>query len=75
MTESHFEETEYIDGVPIDHKTFYEKLIETDVLPTTIGSVIGTYAGPGAVAMAFFRVCGSKTTGRVPKMETLPTGE
>lgn len=26
---------EYIDGVTIDHKTFYEKLIETDVLPTT----------------------------------------
>lgn len=26
---------EYIDGVTIDHKTFYEKLIESDVLPTT----------------------------------------
>ena len=24
---------EYIDGVTIDHKTFYEKLIESDVLP------------------------------------------
>ena len=30
-----FGEEEYIDGVTIDHKTFYEKLIETDVLPTT----------------------------------------
>jgi len=26
---------EYIDGITIDHKTFYEKLIESDVLPTT----------------------------------------
>ena len=31
----HFGDTEYIDGVTIDHKTFYEKLIESDVLPTT----------------------------------------
>lgn len=30
-----FGDTEYIDGVTIDQKTFYEKLIETDVLPTT----------------------------------------
>lgn len=30
-----FGDKEYIDGVTIDHKTFYEKLIETDVLPTT----------------------------------------
>ena len=31
----HFGDQEYIDGVTIDHKTFYEKLIESDVLPTT----------------------------------------
>ena len=31
----HFGEEEYIDGVTIDHKAFYEKLIETDVLPST----------------------------------------
>jgi len=31
----HFGGEEYIDGVTIDHKTFYEKLIESDVLPTT----------------------------------------
>lgn len=31
----YFGEEEYIDGVTIDHKTFYEKLIESDVLPTT----------------------------------------
>ena len=31
----HFGDTEYIDGVTITHKEFYEKLVETDVLPTT----------------------------------------
>ena len=30
-----FGEEEYIDGVTIDHKTFYEKLIESDVMPAT----------------------------------------
>ena len=30
-----FGEEEYIDGVTIHHKEFYEKLIESDVLPTT----------------------------------------
>ena len=30
-----FGEQEYIDGVSITHKEFYEKLIESDVLPTT----------------------------------------
>ena len=30
-----FGDEEYIDGVTINHKTFYEKLIESDVLPTT----------------------------------------
>lgn len=31
----HFGEEEYLDGVTIDHKTFYEKLVESDQLPTT----------------------------------------
>ena len=31
----HFGQEEYIDGLTIDNKTFYEKLIESDVLPTT----------------------------------------
>lgn len=31
----HFGEEEYIDGVTIDHKAFYEKLVETYVHPTT----------------------------------------
>lgn len=30
-----FGSEEYIDGVTIDNKTFYQKLIESDVLPTT----------------------------------------
>ena len=43
----HFGNEEYIDGVTIDHKTFYEKLIETDVLPTT------SQATPGAFQKVF----------------------
>ena len=31
----HFGQEEYIDGVTIDHRTFYEKLVESDVMPTT----------------------------------------
>ena len=31
----HFGREEYLDGVTIDNKTFYEKLIESDTLPTT----------------------------------------
>ncbi len=31
----HFGNEEYVDGVTIDSKTFYEKLVESDVLPTT----------------------------------------
>ena len=31
----HFGEREYIDGITIDSKTFYEMLVESDVLPTT----------------------------------------
>ena len=30
-----FGDTEYIDGVTIDHKKFYEMLVESDTLPTT----------------------------------------
>ena len=31
----HFGDEEYLDGVTIDHKAFYERLIESDQLPTT----------------------------------------
>ena len=32
----HFGDTEFVDGVTIDKKEFYEKLIETDVMPTWV---------------------------------------
>lgn len=31
----YFGEEEYLDGVTIDHKSFYEKLVETDIHPST----------------------------------------
>lgn len=42
-----FGDEEYIDGVTIDHRSFYEKLIESDVLPTT------SQAAPEAFAREF----------------------
>lgn len=45
-----FGEEAYIDGVTIDHKTFYEKLVESDVLPTT------SQATPGAFAEIFDQI-------------------
>lgn len=46
----HFGEEEYIDGVTIDKKTFYERLIESDVLPTT------SQATPDSFMQAFDEV-------------------
>lgn len=43
----HFGDREYIDGVTIDHKAFYEKLVEEDTLPTT------SQATPDAFAKEF----------------------
>ena len=43
----HFGDEEYIDGITITHQTFYEKLIESDVLPTT------SQATPAAFAEIF----------------------
>ena len=45
-----FGDQEYIDGVTIDHNTFYEKLVESDVLPTT------SQATPDAFAKEFDKV-------------------
>ena len=45
-----FGDTEYADGVTITHKDFYEKLVESDVLPTT------SQATPGAFAEEFEKV-------------------
>lgn len=39
-----FSEEEFIDGVTIDHKMFYEKLIESDVIPTTSQATPASFA-------------------------------
>lgn len=43
----HFGEEEYTDGITIDHKAFYEKLIECDTLPST------SQATPAAFSSVF----------------------
>ena len=40
----HFGDEEYVDGVTIDHKAFYEKLVETDVHPTTSQATPAAFA-------------------------------
>lgn len=44
----HFGQEEYIDGVTIDNKTFYEKLVESDVLPTTSQAAPNDFMEPDA---------------------------
>ena len=39
----HFGEEEFLDGVTIDHRRFYEKLVETDVHPTTSQATPATF--------------------------------
>lgn len=46
----HFGDEEYIDGVTITHKQFYEKLIECDTLPST------SQATPAAFAETFDKI-------------------
>ena len=46
----HFDDEEYVDGITITHHQFYEKLIESDVLPTT------SQATPAAFSKAFEEV-------------------
>lgn len=41
----HFGTEEFLDGVTIDHKTFYEKLVESDTLPTTSQAVPNDFLG------------------------------
>ena len=43
----HFGDEEYLDGVDIDHRKFYEMLVESDVVPTT------SQATPAAFEKAF----------------------
>lgn len=52
----HFGEEEFIDGVTIDHKAFYEKLIECDMLPTT------SQASPAVFAEVFEKVTAAGDT-------------
>ena len=47
----HFGEEEYVDGVTIDHKAFYEKLVETDVHPST------SQASPAAFEKEYEKAC------------------
>lgn len=46
----HFGDEEYIDGITITHKEFYEKLVETDTLPST------SQATPDAFSRVFEEV-------------------
>ncbi len=46
----HFGQEEYVDGVTITHKEFYEKLVESDVLPST------SQATPAAFGEVFEKV-------------------
>ena len=46
----HFGDREYIDGVTIDHKTFYEMLVEIDTLPST------SQATPGAFSEVYHQI-------------------
>lgn len=48
-----FGDEEFIDGVTINHKMFYEKLIESDVIPTT------SQASPAAFESYFEKVKGN----------------
>ena len=46
----HFGDEQYIDGVTISHKEFYEKLVETDVLPSTSQATPAAFAEQYALA-------------------------
>lgn len=46
----HFGDEEYVDGVTITHKQFYEKLVESDVMPST------SQATPAAFAQMFQQI-------------------
>lgn len=51
-----FGDTQYTDGVDLDHRGFYEKLIESDVLPVT------SQVGPAQFAAAYEQVLGPEDT-------------
>ena len=61
----HFGDEEYVDGVTINHKVFYEKLVESDVLPTT------SQATPDAFMKEFDKV---QEAGEAAVVITLSSG-
>ena len=64
----HFGDEEYIDGITIDHKTFYEKLIESDVLPTT------SQATPDAFGRVFEEIVSAGDTAVVLTISSVLSG-
>ena len=64
----HFGDTEYIDGVTIDHKTFYEMLVESDTLPST------SQATPAAFSQLFEEVTGAGDTAVVITLSSYLSG-
>ena len=63
-----FGEEEYIGGVTIDHRSFYEKLIESDVLPTT------SQATPEAFCRVFREVAAAGDTAVVITISSTLSG-
>lgn len=64
----HFGDEEYIDGVTITHKEFYEKLIESDVLPST------SQATPAAFSKVFEEVVNAGDTAVVVTISSKLSG-
>lgn len=64
----HFGNKEYIDGVTISHKEFYEKLIESDALPST------SQATPAAFEDMFRRVAEAGDTAVVITLSSQLSG-
>lgn len=64
----HFGDEEYIDGVTINHKQFYEKLIESDVLPST------SQASPAQFGDIFKKITDKGETGVVITISSCLSG-
>lgn len=64
----HFGTEEYIDGVTITHKEFYEKLVESDVLPST------SQATPAAFSAVFEEVAKNGETAVVITLSSALSG-
>lgn len=64
----HFGDEEFVDGVTIDHKTFYEKLVESDVLPST------SQATPAAFEPVFEEVVKAGDTAVVITLSSFLSG-